>query len=84
VVARTKRQWEAQGWTFVETIGTPQRDAPALTQWSIPTAAGATATANTPSGPVTKQYPQTKATYLIVTMGKDPSNTFCLVFSKPK
>ncbi|MCC5829805.1 MAG: hypothetical protein JJU36_10205 [Phycisphaeraceae bacterium] len=83
-VEREKARRVADGWTFVEQIGSVTPDPKLIFAMSFESASSVTAVATGIPDPISKTYPQDTALYLLVTMGSDPNNTFTLVFSRPK
>ncbi len=83
-LAKEKRRWSAEGWSFLETVGTASTDGQYLIHMSSPTARNLTAHASSSGVRTNKVYVQTNALFLIVTMGQSSGDTFALVFTKPK
>jgi len=79
-----KRRWTVEGWSYVETIGTPANDATYITHISSETARSVTAFASAGGVRTNKVYAQTNALYLVVSMQRPSGDAFALVFTRPK
>ncbi len=83
-VASEKQKWAAEGWTYVETFGTPADDAVLVTNLSSTTAKAISAFASTQGKSTSKEYTQDNAFYLVVSMQRPSGEAFALVFTKPR
>ena len=75
-VEAEKQKWQAQGWKFVETVGSPTEGAEYICHFSSSTADKVGAFGTAKPAPIKKEYKQDKAIFLIVTMGTDRMHTF--------
>jgi hypothetical protein len=78
-----KQRRLAEGWDYVETIGTPFDGAQSMPFLQSDTARSITAVAYDGTQQVKKSFPQSDHVYLLVNMGR-ADRTYVLVFRRPK
>jgi hypothetical protein len=83
-VGRVKHEREAQGWTFLEVVGTEDHAAIEVADSSSTTARSISAFASNGSEKTKKEYFQNDSLYLAVTMSTKSGATYSLVFRRPK
>jgi hypothetical protein len=79
-----KKQWVAEGWSYLETFGRPAEDAVMVAYSSSATARKTTAFARTDGVATNHAYTQTQSLYLVVSIQRPGGDAFALVFTKPK
>lgn len=78
-----KQRRRAEGWDYLETVGTPFDGAQSTAFLQSDTARSITAVAFDGKQQVKKRFPQTDHVYLLVNMGH-ADKTYALVFRRPK
>jgi hypothetical protein len=78
-----KKRWQAEGWSYVETVGVPTDGAESMSFLKSDNARSISAVAFDGMQRTKKVFPQEEHLYLVVTMGK-ADKTYALVFRRGK
>jgi len=79
-----KAKWQAEGWSYVETVGVPVAEAESVSHLNSDTARSMRAFGSDGISQTNKQYSQNERLYLVDTMAAKDGRTYSLVFQKTK